>query len=255
MYGFFFLALALWSPADSASRVGPWPDLLGPIPRSAIPSLPEYAPSTAPCSNSRLIDGRQLPLRIDLYRRWHPDKAWGRPELIDAIMVASEAVRWAFPHADPVVIGSLSKPGGGALPGHRSHRSGLDADIGLFWGDARMHLQGFRDVSPGELNATANWVFIQALLGTGRVERILLDRGLIARVRAAAIAAGDLTVEQAEWLLPSRIPRDIWNRWGVVHHEPGHKHHMHLRVRCERATTPELPEEILSSRERYGNSG
>jgi murein endopeptidase len=34
-----------------------------------------------------------------------------------------------FPHAPRIVIGDISRKGGGYFPGHASHQQGLDADI------------------------------------------------------------------------------------------------------------------------------
>lgn len=185
------------------------------------------------CNTQRLAEGELLPEAPDFYKIWQPTRSWGRPELIEAITRASEDVAWRIPHADPVVVGDLSRRGGGPLSGHRSHRGGLDADLGLYWGEARQHLGGFRTVSPDELDAASTWAFIDALLDTGLVERILLDRGLILRLRRHVLENDVLTREEADRIMP--VAPDygmIWNSEGVIHHVPGHRHHLHLRVKC-----------------------
>ena len=52
--------------------------------------------------------------------------------MIDVLTSVAEEVAWLVPEADPLVIGDISKHRGGPLPGHLSHRAGLDVDIGPF---------------------------------------------------------------------------------------------------------------------------
>lgn len=184
------------------------------------------------CDTQRLREGQQLPERPELYIRWHESRSWGRPELVEVITEAAEEIAWRLPHADPFVVGDMSREGGGVLYGHRSHRGGLDADLGLYWGEGRQHLHGFMDVRPADLDAAATWTFIEAMLSTGLVERILLDRGHIRRLRRHVIAEGLLSEEEAWSVFPAEGSPDIWIRDGVVHHVAGHRNHIHLRVRC-----------------------
>jgi len=85
-------------------------------------------------------------------------------------------------------------------------------------------------VEPSALDLEANWLLIRSLLDTGLVERILLDKAFIARLRRYVIRSGELTSAEAFRVFPQ--DEDPWMMDGVVHHVPGHKHHMHVRVHC-----------------------
>ncbi len=215
--------LALAVPAARAETVGPFLDDV--LDTGFVDEEP------APCSTTTLRDGVQLPPAPGLYKRWHPDREWGTPTMIEVLTTVAERMAWLAPDADPIVIGDISARGGGYLAGHRSHRGGIDADIGIYWGDGRQYQQGFIPVRPDQLDARTNWLLIRALFDTGQVERILLDRSLIRVIRDWTVESGTLTPAEARAIFPP--PGEyVWNETGVVHHVDGHKHHMHVRLRC-----------------------
>lgn len=189
----------------------------------------------AGCALTTLPDGLQLPDLPELYTIWDARKAWGTPLMVDTLTIAAEEMRWHFPQGDPLMIGDLSRRGGGQMRGHRSHRGGLDADVGIYWGDANQYSHGLRTVPAGELDLAANLAFVRTLFGSGNVERILLDNRIIRVLRAYAIDSGEMTEDEARamFLLPEDgIETSPWNLDQVVHHVPGHHHHFHIRVRC-----------------------
>lgn len=205
--------------------MGPWLD-------SALPSATdEPVQKVGACPKTHLSKGVQLQPAPELYKIWFADKAWGRPEMVEVISTAAEEMAWLLPEADPIVVGDISTRYGGFLEGHKSHRAGIDADIGLYWGEARMHMGGFRDVHPRDLDLEANWLLIKSMLDTGLVERILLDQRLIVRLKNYTIEAGELSPEEADRVFPIGYNR-MWTHTGVVHHAPSHKEHMHVRVFC-----------------------
>jgi murein endopeptidase len=214
-----FLAPALGQP------MGPWLD-------SALPTVSEDpVQKVGACPKSHLPNGVQLPRAPELYKIWFSEKAWGRPEMIEVLTAASEEMAWLLPDADPIVVGDISTRHGGFLEGHKSHRAGVDADIGLYWGNGRMHKGGFRDVRPIDLDLEANWLLIKSMLDTGLVERILLDQRLILAIKRYTLESGELTSAEAERIFPIGYNR-MWTHTGVVHHAPSHKEHMHVRVFC-----------------------
>ena len=184
------------------------------------------------CYKKSLENGEQLPYNPRIYKRWHADKAWGTADLIEVLTTESEEMAWLLPQADPVVIGDISTRNGGRLDGHKSHRGGVDADVGLYWGEGQMFMQGFRNVSPKDLDASANWLLIRSMLDTGRVERILLDQALVRVLRDHVIQSGELSREEAWRIFPATGDGEMWRQQGVVHHVAGHRHHMHVRVFC-----------------------
>lgn len=187
------------------------------------------------CRESSFSNGTQLPYLPDLYRVMVPGHAWGTQVLAETLVAATQEMRWRFPQADPLVVGDLSRPGGGVLSGHRSHRGGRDADIGIYLLHGRQHPGGFRSLKPDEIDLEINLFFIRTLLDTGDVERVLLDQSLIRALRRYAIDSGAMSEElaRATFLLPEDgLVGSLFALNGVVHHVPGHDNHFHIRVRC-----------------------
>ena len=185
------------------------------------------------CTHTRsLTNGVQLAENLDLYKVWHPQHAYGRPELVDLLVETGEFLAFHAPHTDPFMVGDLSAPRGGPLPGHLSHQGGIDADVGLYWGVGQQHLQGFVDIRPQDLDVEATWLEILGMLRTGLVERIFLDQGHINRLRAYTLASGELSPEEAAQIFPARADPRIWQMTGVVQHLPDHRNHLHVRVLC-----------------------
>lgn len=192
-------------------------------------------PGAASCDFAHLADGAPLPENPALYTIWNRGKAFGTPRLVETLVYVSEEMAWRFPNAQPLMIGDMSYEGGGWMSGHRSHRGGLDADVGIYFGNHQQHQGGLRTVPVSELDLDANLAFVQTLLATGEVERILLDQRLIRALRQHAIDSGAMTPDEAmaTFILPGDpLDASPWNLYGVVHHVPGHHHHFHVRVRC-----------------------
>ena len=185
------------------------------------------------CSTQRLYKSVKLPDREDIYIMRRPDRTYGTQNMIDVLTSVAEEVAWLVPEADPLVIGDISKRGGGKLPGHMSHRGGLDVDIGLFFNNGEQPSMGFIDIPPSQLDRETMWVLIRALLDTGEVERILLDKSLVRVLRQYVVDSGELTREEAIKVFPYTTGKKAFLNEDVVHHHPGHKHHIHVRIRCD----------------------
>jgi murein endopeptidase len=185
------------------------------------------------CSKYWLFRGAQLPAAPDLYKRWRPDRAYGTPEMLEVLQTAAEELAWLMPEADPLFVGDISKRSGGHLDGHRSHKGGLDADVGLFWKGGRMVLGGSGAAAARSIDPEANWYLIRSMLDTGLVERILLDQRIVNTLRRWTVENGELTQEEANRIFWRNMSNtEVWSLDGVVHHHPGHANHMHVRVKC-----------------------
>ncbi|MFM2248330.1 MAG: hypothetical protein RL071_4405 [Pseudomonadota bacterium] len=226
-WGLGLLLAAVALPAHAQPGMGPWLD-------EALPAVEgEPLQMLKACPDQSLSGGVQLKERPELYRVMAPDAAWGRPEMIELITRAAEEMAWLKPDADPIVIGDISRRWGGPLAGHKSHRGGIDVDVGLYWGNGEMLKTGFKSGSPQELDLEANWLLIRSMLDTGLVERILLDQRNIDAIKAWTIKNGELTKEEAEAIFPAPSTRR-WNMTGVVHHTANHREHLHVRIFCAR---------------------
>ncbi len=180
-----------------------------------------------------------LPERGSGFRRLRP---WAQTNHATARMVATltaAAAQVAGPDDPPLIIGDISGPGGGHLPGHHSHRSGRDVDLLYFYttpGGAPVEAPGFLRVGPdglGRLDGTSefvrfdvarNWRLVRALLDSphARPQWIFVVTHLEARL-----------IEYARAL--DEPPDLIWRAENVLH-QPGdsapHDDHFHLRIDC-----------------------
>ncbi|HNC95016.1 MAG TPA: penicillin-insensitive murein endopeptidase [Myxococcota bacterium] len=184
------------------------------------------------CSGQYLQDGVQLPDLPLFYERVTPGSAWGTPEMIELLVETSRHMRWLMPEASKLVIGDISQQHGGVLEGHKSHRGGVDADVGIFRTGGWQSPRGFTDLYPDEFDVEANWALISAMLETGLVDMILLDRGHINRLMAYTLRTGLLTPAEVARIFPDEGSRGSWELSGVVRHAPGHTGHLHVRVLC-----------------------
>lgn len=116
-------------------------------------------------------------------------------------------------------IGDISRVGGGALRGHKSHQSGRDVDISI-----PRRVDGARS---GEFDWEALALLIESLAEEGTVDAIFLDyahQGEIVRA-----SGGDLS-RLVQWRQGVDVAERVGE--GLVRHAPGHDGHLHVRFRC-----------------------
>ncbi|MGD8859688.1 MAG: penicillin-insensitive murein endopeptidase [Myxococcales bacterium] len=160
---------------------------------------------------------------------------WGIDALVGALRRGARAVSTRWP-GSRLSVGELSARRGGFLRGHRSHRSGRDADIGFYARDERgrfarlSRFLGFGRYTPlsggtrVRFDDARNWALVKALLSDpeARVQYLFVSRPIRARLLAHAHRRGDddalLRRAAAVMLEPVRA-------------EP-HDDHFHLRIYC-----------------------
>jgi murein endopeptidase len=210
----------------------------------ATPVLPEPAPrelrEVAPTGearsigrpwNGRLENGRAMP-RGEGYVLRRPGKAYGAEHVVGHLRRVIAEVRALHPHVHALAIGDLSAPGGGPLDRHRSHQSGVDVDIGLYFTKPPKGYPQQFVAANAELDLQATWALITAFartadLPTG-VQVILLDHAIQARLYRWARARGTPDDQLAELL---QYPREPDVAVGLVRHWPSHADHLHVRFK------------------------
>jgi len=152
----------------------------------------------------RLLHGTQLPVKGPDWVTWdpitdstpnQPRRLYGNERTIRAIVSVTHAYRAAHPHAPRVVIGDISREGGGPMDDHLSHQNGLDVDVYFPRRDS-------------ELRAPTSTTQIDH-----RLAQDLLDRFVAAGARMIFVA-------------PSS---GFHGPAGVVMPWPDHEYHMHVR--------------------------
>jgi murein endopeptidase len=152
----------------------------------------------------RLVNGTQLPLRGPDWVSWNPisdrspnlpTRLYGNEHTIRAILSVTHAYRAKHPHAPRVVIGDISRKGGGPIDDHASHQTGLDVDVYFPRRDRTLRAP----TSHGQIDV--------------RLAQDLLDRFLAAGAQTIFVGAST----------------GLHGPSGVVVPWPGHDYHMHVR--------------------------
>lgn len=189
--------------------------------------------SIGSAANGRLEHGMQLPRGKGYYRR-RPHRAWGANHTIYHIRRAISTVRSRHPKLHDVAIGDLSRRKGGPLGGHRSHQSGRDVDIGLYFkkvpkGYPRNFIRGTKR----NVDISATWHLIEAFADTADtssgVAMMFLDYDLQKLLYEEAKANG---VSKPRLRKLFQYPRGKSSPTGIIRHEPGHGGHVHVRFKC-----------------------
>jgi LysM repeat protein len=163
-----------------------------------------------------------------------PHRAWGASHTVHYVERAIKTVRAQFPKIHDLAIGDLSAKGGGDISMHRSHESGRDADIGLYFkkkpkGYPRKFIKG----TARNLHFAATWRLLQAFLDTAGepagVEYIFMNYRLQKLIYEWATDSG---VDRDYLDQVFQYPHGKYARHGIIRHEPGHDAHFHVRFRC-----------------------
>jgi hypothetical protein len=198
------------------------------------PSRPSYEPPSGGVSVGRPQRGRiEQPIALPesrCYTRGKPERIWGSSHTIVELQRAVARLRYDAGYRGELVIGAISREGGGRFPPHRSHQSGRDVDTRL------PLLPGFalrRAPHPDEVDWPAAWALVRALVDGGQVQVVFLESKLQRRLYEAARWEGE-SHERLGELLQVLDPE----RYGtIVRHSHGHDGHLHVRFRCGPADT------------------
>ena len=186
-------------------------------------------------TNGRLEGGTELVGREGLKLKRPTTARWGLPQLVSLLERGARRVRGRHP-GSVLLIGDLSRRGGGDIAAHRSHESGRDADVGFYFVDPRgrpVEVTRFRAVDAqgravGERRLTfdlaRNWMLIQAWLTDPhvRVQHIFVAAPLRQRLLGYARERGVSLPLLHRAALALKQPRD-----GLLHDD-----HFHVRIAC-----------------------
>lgn len=188
-----------------------------------------YLVAKSPHDGVTLSGGVQLTDQSGVIKLRRPHLAFGKPVLVSVIEAAAAAVQASSPLGVTLMVGDLSKDGGGCLPPHKSHRGGLDADIGFYFRGG-YEPKVLADAQAETIDADRTWQFLRGLLATGRLQYAFIHYDLQPALLEAALRAGE-TPESAARLI--QYPRPIEQaRETPIRHLDGHDDHMHVRFAC-----------------------
>lgn len=190
---------------------------------------------------SYLKESKELPASsTGLVSRDHGSKDFGTNMTIDLLKKAAAAVNKKFPGQTPIVIANISNKAGGTIRqrsgrAHRSHKTGLDADIVLPSTDGNTDMWnacaagGGHCTHGGRIAETFDegrfWLLIKELTCAqgSPVIAMFLDSEIKAHMCRFARGLGEKVDD----------PKSCaFKALQALYHEEGHYNHVHVRFRC-----------------------
>lgn len=161
------------------------------------------------------------------YRLRFPKGAFGLESVLKTIRTCTRRTKEAFPGTADVLVGELSRAGGGRFPPHQSHQSGRDADIGYYLAGNKQNATMHR-VGPSEVDYAKTWTLLRCMLTVDDVTRVYMDRGIQAAM--------------AEWLRQKKTMSEpelarlfsvLGGDEALIRHARRHDTHIHVRFACD----------------------
>ena len=171
----------------------------------------------------RLINGVQFPKGGGNWSVVDGQESWGTQETVSSLMAAITEVSDRLPGTPALRVNDISKKDGGWHRPHRSHQNGRDVDLGFYYPHGETIRIKKRETC---IDLARNWALVRALVTTGDVQTILVDRRVQAVLHGYARSIG----EDPVWL------DDLFRGSApIVNHAPRHRDHFHVRFYNPRA--------------------
>ncbi len=171
-------------------------------------------------NSGQLMNGI-MPKEAPNYHLVDPAHAWGTTETVESLCHALSVVAKLHPGTSAIDIGHLSAKEGGPLRPHRSHQSGRDVDIGLYYRDTRT--RWYTHATRDTLDVPRTWTLIRTLVTDTNIEMILLDRSLQDVIEQYAVSIE----KDRNWV--SSLFHSDGSIAPLIRHASGHTTHLHLR--------------------------
>ena len=157
-----------------------------------------------------------------------PRLAFGTAKTIRLLEDVVTQYRGQFGRAPKVLIGDISKKGGGKIEPHLSHRTGRDVDVGYVLKGADARRTRFSGVTTDNLDVARTWALVKAFLDTHEVRYIFMDYTLQKVLYEYAEEHGT-SADVLDELF--QYPRGRGRNHGIVRHWRRHRNHFHVRFR------------------------
>jgi murein endopeptidase len=185
--------------------------------------------SVGKASGGRLPNGRRLPAEGRGLVRKNDKAPYGTDETVALLLWAGDQMVTLYPGTVPMVVGDLSREGGGRLKPHASHQTGRDADLGYFQKENRYYRQ-FSETTLDSIDVEKTWTLLELLLSSRQVDYMFIDRRLHKALYEEASRRG---WPEAELKQLFEAPVGNSPRTGLIRHQKGHLNHFHVRFRCD----------------------
>lgn len=148
------------------------------------------------------------------------DNGWGTESVVRSIERAVRQVRRCHPDTPSLYVGDIARKNGGWLRPHRSHQSGLDADIGYYYLAAP---SWYQRATAANLDVARTWTLVRAIIAGENVDMIFMDL-TVQRLLKAHIE----TLPEGERPAPELFESPT-HKGALIRHVWGHATHFHVR--------------------------
>ena len=207
-------------------------------PRVALKADIERAPaglqSVGRPQDGRLLNASVLPRNPAAWFIRRPERAYGTRATVLQIQRVIQRVRRQFPRVHALAIGDISARRGGRITQHGSHQSGRDVDIGFYFKTTPRHYPAeFVVATTDSIDVAACFALLTALADTasrpGGVERMYISYDTQSMLYRLGQKRG-ISAATLDRLF--QYPHGEDSQHGLIHHEPGHDDHVHVRFQC-----------------------
>ncbi len=157
-----------------------------------------------------------------------PYLAFGTDKTIRLLERAVGQYKQRHAKSPKVLIGNISKRGGGKLEPHLSHRQGVDIDVGYVLKGSELTNTRFSGVNQENFDAARTWTLVKSFLDTDEVRYIFMDYALQETLYEYAKSKGTSEDELDELF---QYPRGRGHSHGIIRHWRSHRNHFHVRFR------------------------
>ncbi|MFN3200874.1 MAG: penicillin-insensitive murein endopeptidase [Bradymonadia bacterium] len=161
------------------------------------------------------------------YHIKRPHRSFGTRSTVQLIYKVMNTYRRKY-KGPVVVMGDLSKKGGGQISGHVSHQTGMDVDIGFVHTRKAGKLKDFIKATKSNLDVKRTWGLVHAFLKTNQIRYMFIDYDVQARLYKYARKRGVSKNKLSQWF---QYPRSKKRAYGIVRHWKNHDDHIHVRFR------------------------
>lgn len=190
----------------------------------ADPDLPARSVGTS--SRGHFVEGMPM-IEDEAWVVRNPARAWAMPHTVRRLVAGMRHVAQRYPGASTMMIGDMSRYGGGRMRPHRSHQSGRDADVTFYSLGGRQPSNQFWDARTADFDVARTWALFRYWLKRDWAEFIFVDRSVQKMLADYAYNVGED---------PAFVQRVFEIEGGgmrsIIRHAPGHANHFHVRFRC-----------------------
>lgn len=161
------------------------------------------------------------------YHIKRPHRSFGTRSTVQLLYKVLNAYRRKY-KGPTLVVGDLSKKGGGKISGHVSHQTGMDVDLGFVHTKKAGKLKDFIRVRDNNLDVKRTWGLVHEFLKTNQIRYMFIDYDVQKELYEYARKHGVSKNKLSQWF---QYPRSKRRAYGIVRHWKNHDDHIHVRFR------------------------